>query len=39
VLKDQLVIDEIEEEMKRFWKLMRMKTWLTGTYGTQQRQS
>jgi hypothetical protein len=26
VLKDQLVIDEIEEEMKRFWKLMRMKT-------------
>jgi hypothetical protein len=32
-------MDEIKEEIKSCWKLMKMKTQPTGTYGTQQRQS
>jgi hypothetical protein len=35
LLNDQRVIEEI----KGSWKLMKMKTRPTGTYGTQQRQS
>jgi hypothetical protein len=38
-LNDQWVIDEIKEELKGSWKLMKMKTQLTRTYGTEQRQS
>jgi hypothetical protein len=39
LLNDQWVIDEIKEEIKSSWKLKKMKTQHTGTYGTQQRQS
>jgi hypothetical protein len=39
LLYDQWVIEEIKEEIKRFWKLMKMKTRPTRTYGTQERQS
>jgi hypothetical protein len=39
LLNEQWVIDEIEEEIKRFLKSMKMKIQPTGTYGTQQRQS
>jgi hypothetical protein len=39
LLNDQWVIDEIKEEVKGSWKLMKMKTQPTRTYGTQQRQS
>jgi hypothetical protein len=39
LLNDQWVIDEKKEEIKGSWKLMKMKTRLTGTYGTQERQS
>jgi hypothetical protein len=35
LLNDQWVIEEI----KRFWKLMKMRTRPTRTYGTQQKQS
>jgi hypothetical protein len=36
---DQWVTGEIKEETKYSWKLMKMKTPPTRTYGTQQRQS
>jgi hypothetical protein len=39
LLKDQRVIDEIKEEFKSSWRLKKMKTLPTRTYGTQQRQS
>jgi hypothetical protein len=39
LLNDQWVIDEIKRKFKGSWKLMKMKTRATGTYGTQQRQS
>jgi hypothetical protein len=39
LLNDQWIIDEIKEKIKRFRKLMKMKTRYTRTYGTQQRQS
>jgi hypothetical protein len=39
LLNDQWVMDEIKEEIKRLWNLMKMKTQPTLTYGTQQRQS
>jgi hypothetical protein len=31
LLNDEWVIDEIKEEIKSYWKLMKMKTQLTGT--------
>jgi hypothetical protein len=31
LLNDQWVIDEIKQENKRYWKLMKMKTRPTGT--------
>jgi hypothetical protein len=34
LLNDEWVTDEIKEEIKRFLKLMKMKTQPTGTYGT-----
>jgi hypothetical protein len=39
LLNDQWVIDEIKRKLKVSWKLMKMKTQPTRTYGTQQRQS
>jgi hypothetical protein len=39
LLNHQQVIGEIREENKSFRKLMKMKTPLIRTYGTQQRQS
>jgi hypothetical protein len=39
LLKDQWVIEEIREEIKGSWKLMKMKTPPIRNYGTQQRQS
>jgi hypothetical protein len=38
LLNEQRIIDEIKEEIKMSWKLMKMKTQPTRTYGTQQRQ-
>jgi hypothetical protein len=38
LLNEQWIIDEIKEEIKMSWKLMKMKTQPTRTYGTQQRQ-
>jgi hypothetical protein len=38
LLNDEWVIDEIKEEIKSSWKLMKIKTLPTRTYGTQQRQ-
>jgi hypothetical protein len=38
LLNDQWVIDEIKEEIKISWNLMKMNTPPTRTYGTQQRQ-
>jgi hypothetical protein len=39
LLSDQSIIEEIREELKASWKLMKMKRPPTRTYGTQQRQS
>jgi hypothetical protein len=39
LLNEQRVIDEIKEEIKKFWNSIKMKTQPTRTYGTQQRQS
>jgi hypothetical protein len=36
LLNDQWVIDEMKEEIKSSWKLMKIKTQPTRTYGTQQ---
>jgi hypothetical protein len=39
LLNEQWVIDEIKVGIKSSWKSIKMKTQLTGTCGTQQRQS
>jgi hypothetical protein len=39
LLNDEWIIDEIKEEIKGSWKLMKMKTLPTRTYETQERQS
>jgi hypothetical protein len=39
MLNDQYVIEEIREEIKVSWNLMKIKTQPIGTCGTQQRQS
>jgi hypothetical protein len=39
LFNDRWVIDEIKEEMKSSWKLMKIKTQPARIYGTQQRQS
>jgi hypothetical protein len=39
LLNDEWVINEIKEEIKGSWKLMKMKTQPTRIYETQQRQS
>jgi hypothetical protein len=36
LLNNQWVIDEIKWKLKGSWKLMKMKTQPTGTFGTQQ---
>jgi hypothetical protein len=38
LLHDQWVIEEIREEIKSSWNLMRMKAQSIRNYGTQQRQ-
>jgi hypothetical protein len=39
LLNEQWVIDEAKRKLKSSWKSMKMKTQLTRTYGTQQRQT
>jgi hypothetical protein len=39
LLNEERVIDEKKKKVKGSWKLMKMKTQLTRTYGTQQKQS